>query len=80
MSVKYGQSVLVSHLGGLSLPRNIVIRLTDHLDMTVAVYSGCKATTQQQQLLYTKHSFLCRNFVLNAHRADLDHMPHPLQS
>ena len=31
----------------LSLPRNSVVRLTDRPDMTIAVYRGCKATTQQ---------------------------------
>ena len=31
---------VVNHLGGLSLPRNSVVRLTDHPDMTIAVYHG----------------------------------------
>ena len=35
--------VLVNCLGGLSLPRKSVARLTDRL--TIAVYSGRKATT-----------------------------------
>ena len=39
-------------LGGLSLPRKSVGRLTDYLDMTVAVYCGSKTSTQQQQILY----------------------------
>ena len=34
--------VLVNCLGGLSLPRKSVVRLTDRLDMTIAVYCGCK--------------------------------------
>ena len=40
--------VLVNYLGGLSLPRNSVVRLTDHpvltiviyCDLTIAVYCG----------------------------------------
>ena len=39
--------VLVNCLGGLSLPRKSVVRLTDHPDMTIDVYLGCKTTTQQ---------------------------------
>ena len=42
--------VLVNRLGGLSLPRKSVVRLTDHPDMTLDVYSGRKTTIQQQQL------------------------------
>ena len=30
--------VLVNHLGGLSLPRKNVLRLTDRLDKTLDVY------------------------------------------
>ena len=30
--------VLVNHFGGLSLPRNSVVRLTDHPDLTIAIY------------------------------------------
>ena len=32
--------VLVNPLGGLSLPRNSVVRVTDRPDMTIAVYHG----------------------------------------
>ena len=39
--------VLVNHLGGQSLPRNSLVRLTDHLDMTIGVYHGRKRTKQQ---------------------------------
>ena len=42
--------VLVNRLGGLSLPRKSVIRLTDRPDMTLDVYRGRKTTMQQQQL------------------------------
>ena len=40
--------VLVNRLGGLSLPRKSVVRLTDHPDMTLDVYRGRKATIQQE--------------------------------
>ena len=40
--------VLVNRLGGLSLPRKSVGRLTDRPDMTLDVYHGHKTTTQQQ--------------------------------
>ena len=42
--------VLVNRLGGLSLPRKSVVRLTDRPDMTLNVYRGRKTTIQQQQL------------------------------
>ena len=38
--------VLVNRLGGLSLPRKSVVRLTDRPDMTLDVYHGCKTTMQ----------------------------------
>ena len=40
--------VLVNRLGGLSLPRKSVARLTDRPDMTLDVYHGRKTTIQQQ--------------------------------
>ena len=40
--------VLVNRLGGLSLPRKSVARLTDRPDMTLDVYRGRKTTIQQQ--------------------------------
>ena len=45
---KYVHEVLVNHLGGLSLPRKSVVRLTDRPDMTLDVYHGRKTTKQQQ--------------------------------
>ena len=42
--------VLVNRLGGLSLPRKSVVRLTDRPVMTVDVYRGRKTTIQQQQI------------------------------
>ena len=46
---KYVHEVLVNRLGGLSLPRKSVVRLTDHPNMTLDVYRGRKTTMQQQQ-------------------------------
>ena len=40
--------VLVNCLGGLSLPRESVVRLTYRPDMTIDVYRGHKTTTQEQ--------------------------------
>ena len=51
---KYVHEVLVNRLGGLSLPRKSVVRLTDCPDMTLDVYRGRKTTTQQHHGL---HSF-----------------------
>ena len=42
-----------NRLGGLSLPRKSVVRLTDHPDMTLDVYRGRKTTIQQQQQIST---------------------------
>ena len=46
---KYVHEVLVNRLGGLSLPRKSVVRLTDRPHMTLDVYRGRKTTIQQQQ-------------------------------
>ena len=46
---KYVHEVLVNRLGGLSLSRKSVIRLTDRLDMTLDVYRGRKTTMQQRR-------------------------------
>ena len=35
--------------GPATLPRNSVIRLTDHLDMSIAVYHGSKAPKQRHK-------------------------------
>ena len=42
---------LVNRLGGLSLPRKSVVRLTDRPDMTLDVYRGRKTTIQQRQIV-----------------------------
>ena len=41
--------VLVYRLGGLSLPRKSVVRLTDRPDMTLDVYRGRKTTNQKKK-------------------------------
>ena len=41
--------VRVNRLGGLSLPKKSVVRLTERPDMTLDVYHGRKTTMQQQQ-------------------------------
>ena len=55
-----------NRLGGLSLPRKSVVRLTDRPDMTLDVYRGRKTTITQQQLPW-KSSF--QNMVF-ANRKD----------
>ena len=47
---KYVHKVLVNRLGGLSLPRKSVVRLTDRPDMTSAVYCGRKTTITTNQI------------------------------
>ena len=46
---KVVHEVLVNRLGGLSLPRKSVVRLTDRPDMTLDVYRGRKTTKHQHQ-------------------------------
>ena len=46
--------VLVNRLGGLSLPRKSVVRLTDRPDMTLDVYRGRKTIMLQQQKHVTR--------------------------
>ena len=55
---KYVHKVLVNRLGGLSLPRKSVVRLIDRPNMTLDVYRGLKTTTQQQQQIFGKSSFI----------------------
>ena len=38
---------LVNRLGGLSLPRKSVVRLTDRPDMTLDIYRGRKTTIRR---------------------------------
>ena len=49
--------VLVNRLGGLSLPRKSVVRLTDRPDMTLDVYRGRKTTMQQNNLYLPSRLF-----------------------
>ena len=63
---KYVHKVLVNRLGGLSLPRKSVVRLTDRPNMTLDVYRGRKTTTQQQQQQLVIFSFtpkVCNPFA-----------------
>ena len=53
--------VLVNRLGGLSLPRKSVVRLTDRPDMTLDVYRRRKTTAQHHQI--TRQLF-SRNVVV----------------
>ena len=55
--------VLVNRLGGLSLPRKSVVRLTACPYMTLDVYRGRKTTMQQQQQLYCR----CYIYVVYVH-------------
>ena len=48
---KIVHEVLVNRLGGRSLPRKSVVRLTDRTDMTLDVYRGRKTTIQQNYSL-----------------------------
>ena len=60
--------VLVNRLGGLSLPRKSVVRLTDRPDMTLDVYRGRKTTMQQQQQqIYYMFVFSEHNFKVSAY-------------
>ena len=55
--------VLVNRLGGLSLPRKSVVRLTDRPDMTLDVYRGRKTTIQ----LYTDVQMECDLCISDFH-------------
>ena len=57
--------VLVNRLGGLSLLRKSVVRLTERPDMTLYVYRGRKTTAQDQQCLGKCYLFIVR--VLREH-------------
>ena len=76
--VRYVHKVLVNRLGGLSLPRKSVVRLTDRPDMTLDVYRGRKTTIQhtskgnQKQIFNIKgnHSVITESelyFFFSAH-------------
>ena len=66
---KYVHEVLVNRLGGLSLPRKSVVRLTDRPDMTLDVYRGRKTTIQQHEnrkYHYTNLLVQSSNFILES--------------
>ena len=69
--------VLVNRLGGLSLPRKSVVRLTDRPDMTVDVYRGRKTTMQQQQQMFCL-LVQCRIMLkyVDVDNVDLDQIAH----
>ena len=56
--------VLVNRLGGLSLPRKSVVRLTDRPDMTLDVYRGRKTTMQQQQQAHANYAELTEAVIV----------------
>ena len=60
---KYVHEVLVNRLGGLSLPRKSVVRLTGRPDMTLDVYRGRKTTTQQHKPSYSSQTSIW--FIIN---------------
>ena len=57
--------VLVNRLGGLSLPRKSVVRLTDRPDMTLDVYCGRKTTMQHNNILFSSFNPVCTRRVNN---------------
>ena len=65
--------VLINRLGGLSLPRKSVVRLTDRPDMTLDVYRGRKTSMQQMQ---HKHLGLTLNNKVRWH----DHIQNIIKS
>ena len=69
--------VLVNHLGGLSLSRKSVVRLTDRSDMTLDVYHGRKITIQQFLPPFMKGSILKgKNLLLNEQIHSFKSRPH----
>ena len=56
--------VLINRLGGLSLPKKSVVRLTDHPDITLDVYRGRKTTIQQLNILRTEISPIALLYIL----------------
>ena len=69
---KYVHEVLVNRLGGLSLPRKSVVRLTDRPDMTLDVYRGRKTTNQQINMyIYFKfHEIRFKGYLVIANYMD----------
>ena len=60
--------VLVNRLGGPSLPRKSVVRLTDRPNITLDVNRGRKTTMQQQQVRLSNTGFSFFTDLLHGHR------------
>ena len=63
--------ILINRLGGLSLSRNSVVRLTDRPEMTIVVYHGGKAIKQQQQPVGISRFRIYSRLSLSRTRRDL---------
>ena len=63
--------VLVNRLGGLSLPRKSVVRLTDRPDMTLDVYRGRKTTKNNFNM-----TVYCVFSLESLHRGDYKEYTH----
>ena len=61
--------VLVTRIGGRSLPSKSVVRLTDRPDMTLDVYRGRKTTMRQQQQ-FKFHEIRFRGYLVIANYMD----------
>ena len=68
----YVDEVLVNCLGGLTLPRKSVVRLTDRPDMTLDVCHGRKTATLIHQNGY---SMLGKSIIVDIHA----HMKKPIE-
>ena len=57
--------VLVNRLGGLSLPRKSVVRLTDRPDMTLDVFRGRKTAMQHLHIIspFTTYVIISEHYV-----------------
>ena len=58
--------VLVNRLGGQSLPRKSVVRLTDRPEMTLDVYRGRKTTIQQHKRFVDIAFYPCQIPLINS--------------
>ena len=66
--------VLVNRLGGLSLPRKSVVRLTDRPDMTLDVYRGRKTTINKAKPGIVVQSDTMNDLILFTGHRDLQFM------
>ena len=74
--------VLVNRLGGLSLPRKSVVRLTDRPDMTLDVYHGRKTTIQYNTIQYKDilHTASSIIFVIHLLKEGLPYLFHSFRN